>query len=68
MLLIVGGRARCDQSEAALANEAITIMWGFCDWILQLVVVVVVGGKMVIFPGEWNVKMKRGERDRSISR
>lgn len=26
------------------------------------------GGKMVIFSGEWNVEMKRGERDRSISR
>ena len=29
MLLIVGSKARCDQSEAARANEAITIMWGF---------------------------------------
>ena len=64
MLLIVGSRARCDQSEAARANEAITIMWGF----LRLVRSGGGGGKVVIFSGEWNVKMKRGERDRSISR
>ena len=39
-------------------------MWGF----LRLVRSGVGGGKVVIFSGEWNVKMKRGERDRSISR
>ena len=52
MLLIVGSKARCDQSEAARANEAITIMWGF----LRLVRSGGGGGKVVIFSGEWNVR------------